>query len=544
MPDTMEVSPEQSSTFAGAIKSTYVNIFLQIIGKVVTFVLNALVVRYASKDLLGIVNVRLLLLHTTILFLCREGVRRACSGNLRKADWKQTVNLMWLATAASAALSVFFSLIWYFVMERPNAPFYGYGVFAYSATSTIDMLCEPLYIVAQEWMLLKVRVSAKFYSLIFQAFLNAVLIIRTPYYGIAIFSTTQILSAILYTSIFYYHFIKLLRTPPSTPHPLPVHSIRDFLPSHSKPLLPPRLIPLTWSFTKQSFLKQVLTEGERYVMSGLQMLTFAEQGIYDVVSNLGSLVARLLFQQVEENAYLFFSKVLPREKVEKDEQKQQDPQAAFGAKMLEVYLKSITALSVIIVVFGFSYSDVLLSIYGGETLNSGSAPLLMRAFWVYVLFLAVNGVTEAFVFSAMSKAEVDNYNRKLVGFTLAFLASSWVFVRWLGAVGFVVANSLNMALRIAHSVVFIRRYYAGTPHKPLKGVLVNATFFSVCASTAVFLYILRPFCNLESVGGKLVFLSFGGVLGTSVLTVLWKTENELFQFLMKLLRKKETDKSE
>ena len=75
--------------------------------------------------------------------------------------------------------------------------------------------------------------------------------------------------------------------------------------------------------------------------------------------------------------------------------------------MLEVYLKSITALSVIIVVFGFSYSDVLLSVYGGEALSSGSAPLLMRAFWVYVLFLAVNGVTEAFVFSAMSKAEVD-----------------------------------------------------------------------------------------------------------------------------------------
>ena len=117
-------------------------------------------------------------------------------------------------------------------------------------------------------------------------------------------------------------------------------------------------------------------------------------------------------------------------------------------------------------------------------------------------------------------------------------------MKWLGAVGFVVANSLNMALRIAHSVMFIRRYYAATQYDPLKGVLVNATFFGVCAATAVCLYILRPFCDLETVGGKLIFLSFGGALGAFVLLVLWKTENDLFQFLMKLLRKKETVKNE
>lgn len=80
---------------------------------------------------------------------------------------------------------------------------------------------------------------------------------------------------------------------------------------------------------------------------------------------------------------------------------------AFGAKMLEAYLKSITALSTIVVVFGYHYSDVLLAVYGGNTLSSGIAPTLMRAYWFYVLFLAVNGVTEAFVFSAMNKTEVD-----------------------------------------------------------------------------------------------------------------------------------------
>ena len=36
--------------------------------------------------------------------------------------------------------------------------------------------------------------------------------------------------------------------------------------------------------------------------------------MYDIVNNLGSLVARLIFQPIEESFYIFFAKVLEREK--------------------------------------------------------------------------------------------------------------------------------------------------------------------------------------------------------------------------------------
>ena len=62
-------------------------------------------------------------------------------------------------------------------------------------------------------------------------------------------------------------------------------------------------------------LKQLLTEGERYLMTAFHLLEFAEQGLYDVVSNLGSLAARFLFQPVEENAYVYFSRTVQRGKV-------------------------------------------------------------------------------------------------------------------------------------------------------------------------------------------------------------------------------------
>ena len=64
-------------------------------------------------------------------------------------------------------------------------------------------------------------------------------------------------------------------------------------------------------FFKQSCLKQLLTEGERYLLS-LSSASMHDQGIYEIVNNLGSLFARFLFQPLEEGFYLFFSMVVFR----------------------------------------------------------------------------------------------------------------------------------------------------------------------------------------------------------------------------------------
>lgn len=92
---------------------------------------------------------------------------------------------------------------------------------------------------------------------------------------------------------------------------------RDHSPSlwHRQPTFDAEQVALTWSFFKQGLLKQLLTEGERYLMTVFHMLDFAEQGLYDVVANLGSLAARFIFQPIEENAYVFFSRTVERGKV-------------------------------------------------------------------------------------------------------------------------------------------------------------------------------------------------------------------------------------
>lgn len=90
--------------------------------------------------------------------------------------------------------------------------------------------------------------------------------------------------------------------------------------------------------------------------------------------------------------------------------------------MLSLLLKLVTLIALVIVVFGYSYAELALDIYGGRILSQGSGtlffyflnrwvyfigPLLLRFFCLYVFFLALNGVTECFMFSAMSKDKVE-----------------------------------------------------------------------------------------------------------------------------------------
>lgn len=71
-------------------------------------------------------------------------------------------------------------------------------------------------------------------------------------------------------------------------------------------------------------------------------------------------------------------------------------------------------------------------------------------------------MTECFMFAAMSKDDVDSYNYKMMVFSAVFLGASW-YLTVLGSVGFVIANCLNMLLRIYHRLVESRNKIIADP---------------------------------------------------------------------------------
>ena len=215
-------------------------------------------------------------------------------------------------------------------------------------------------------------------------------------------------------------------------------------------------------------------------MTVFSVLTFTEQGVYDVVNNLGSMAARFIFMPIEESFYVYFAQMTNRQlPIEQQPRKEIEQVSSVLRRLLRslsllgflpfIYVSCccnhssiwlivckwlsynfLLRLGLIIAVFGFSYSHLLLRLYGGSTLSDGSGPLLLRTHSLCIWFLAINGVTEAYVSAAMTSEQLDKYNRLMVALSIIFLGSAWLLSSLLGSVGFILANIINMSLRIMH----------------------------------------------------------------------------------------------
>lgn len=484
---------------------------------------------------MGIVNVRLTLLYSTTVFLAREAFRRACLSGGTQRDWSQTLNLLWLTVPLGLFWSLLLGWVWLQLLEVPDpnvVPHYGAGVVLFGLSAVLELLGEPLWVLAQAHLFVKLKVLAESMAVIFRSVLTAFLVLWLPHWGLYIFSLAQLLYTAVLVLCYVIYIIKLLHSPESAKQlTLPVSRIAQLLPTitRSRAFVNWKEAKLTWSFFKQSFLKQILTEGERYVMTFLNVLNFGDQGVYDIVNNLGSLVARLIFQPVEESFYIFFAKVLEREK-DATHQKQED--VAVAAAVLEALLKLALLTGLTITVFGFAYSQLALDIYGGAMLSSGSGPVLMRSYCLYVLLLAINGVTECFTFAAMSKEEIDRYNFTMLALSSSFLVLSYLLTSWCGSVGFILANCFNMGIRITQSLYFIHHYFQRSPHRPLAGLRLSPVLLGVLALSGGVTGVSEAvLCCDQGWSARLAHIAVGTIcLGVTLGTAFF-TETKLVHFL-------------
>ncbi|XP_026863632.2 protein RFT1 homolog isoform X1 [Electrophorus electricus] len=449
------------------------SVLLQVMFRVLTFFMNAFTLRFVSKELIGVVNVRLMLLYSTLVFLSREAFRRAClSEDTVGRTWRQVINLLWLTLPLGCLWGFVLVCVWWWVLQAPDSqivPHYVPAVVIFCLAALTELLAEPLWVLAQAHMLIRLKVVSESLAMIAKCLVTVTLVVSVPQWGLYIFSAAQCVYAGFLVLCYIAYFLHFLGSEEAKRKSFPLEQMSELLPSRVKgqPVINLKLATLTWSFFKQSLLKQILTEGERYVMTFLNVLNFGDQGVYDVVNNLGSMVPRFLFLPIEESFYVFFAKVLKRGQ---DIRHQKQEEVFIAANVLECLLKLVLLIGLIITVFGYSYSYLALDIYGGELLSSGTGPTLLRWYSFYVLLLAVNGITECFVFAAMSKEEVDRYNLVMLALSASFLLISYWLTCLFGSVGFILANCCNMALRSLHSFVYIHRYFHHSDHNPLSGL--------------------------------------------------------------------------
>ncbi|CAF5144772.1 unnamed protein product [Rotaria magnacalcarata] len=148
-----------------------------------------------------------------------------------------------------------------------------------------------------------------------------------------------IIYSLLITSSYYLYF--LTRTKEERRRLFKIASLKDLIIKPTHPYFDYKLFNETKTFFKQGIWMKLLTEGERYIMSIFNLISYKDQAIFDTINNLGSLLPRLIFSTLEESAYTYFQQTLSRTKTIQDQHIQGDEMLS-ASKQHEVIKKNVS----------------------------------------------------------------------------------------------------------------------------------------------------------------------------------------------------------
>lgn len=450
-----------SILFASAKGATFL-ILLQVGSRALTFAVNQVLLRFLSPELLG-VSAQLELFSISVLYFARESLRVALQR--QKHNAQTVVNLSYLAVFFGIPLLYGLALLW-LSKDTPNVPYFVDALTLYCLATFVELLSEPAFSAVQQKLLYKVRASAESTATLLRCLGTCGSAVLASWYridiGVLPFAIGQLAYAIALFGVYTIKMWPIARTERFSLLPKQIPSTRDapaVLNHFSVPLL-----RLTGSLTLQSSLKYVLTQGDSLLITSLASLS--DQGAYALASNYGGLLARLLFQPIEESSRTLFAKLcadtqpLTPTTPPSTAAAQKQP-LSHAAKTLTTILRLYALLSLFAVALGPPLAPLLLSLVAGRKWAHTAAPAVLQTYCFYIPFLAFNGVTEAFVAAVAAPTELHTQSLSMAAFFGVFGASAWVFIARLGwgGSGVVAANAVNMALRSVYNVLFIRRFF-------------------------------------------------------------------------------------
>lgn len=523
----------------GAIVSAAYDTLLQVGLRITSFILNAFIVRHVSQEVFAVMTVRLHLLYSTGLLLSREAFRRAALSSKGSKEIHKVINLVWIGTLVSGPICVLGWYVWSYMMERPPEAVttnYNAGVMFMMFSIVVEVAAEVPFVLAELQLWNKTKVVIEGLMQLLRSVLLAAFVYVWPMQSVFMYGVSHILGSLVYCASYYGLFIQVFHSKEDVVK-LPVQGTRQLFPKWKQGELLPEvdseLGSLSWSFFKQGWLKAALTEGEFYLMNFFPLISLAQQGVYQVVNNLGSLAARLVFRSIETASYKYFAQMVYRGKPIKE---QDQDRVAEVVRFLSSVIHNLMLISIIILTFGWSYSSLVLQLYGGRQLRDGGGTQLMRAQCFYVVFLAINGITESYTFAAMDDIQLSRYNHLMVFFSFAYIGTAVLFTKILGAVGFVVANCINMGLRITYSLWLIHNQYKRTEYHPLNSLHIHPKFIAVFVSAIVLTSFSEIFVYPRSI---ILHIGVGAVCLIAVMYFLrWELKSiveKILQFISKLL---------
>ncbi|KAJ2903221.1 uncharacterized protein MKZ38_010257 [Zalerion maritima] len=508
-------------------------IALQIVSRAITFIANQLLLRFLTAELLG-VSTQLEVFYLSVLFFSRESLRVAAQRtdtskntkgqNDMKLDSTEgndsptpnndiqtaqsAINTSYLSPLIGLPLTILFGSTYISSLSPvliSNTPYIVPSLYIYALASLIELASEPAFIILS----IRLRFATRGRAESLGTFARCLLTLGMAYWGstqendlgVLPFAVGQLGYGTLVFSVYTADALALAKEEGFSllPRILGGKEGEFILGLFSRPTL-----NLARSMVVQSLVKYVLTQGDTLLVSILS--TPEAVGVYALVSNYGGLLARLVFQPVEESSRSYFSRLLSgagsgageqragegaregeqeertttddddtREKgtgkegkkKPKEETVEENPTLTAHATLMTI-LHVYTFFSLPIVALGPSAASPLLSTVAGRrwtSQTSSTSPDAGAALASYTLtlpLLALNGILEAFVSSVASSSEVHAQSLFMIFFAFLFSATGYLCLGgyWdMGAEGLVAANSVNMLGRILWSGWFIRKWF-------------------------------------------------------------------------------------
>eukprot|EP00347_Sterkiella_histriomuscorum_P023319 403335106 len=183
------------------------------------------------------------------------------------------------------------------------------------------------------------------------------------------------------------------------------------------------------------------------------------QAEFGLISNLISIVCRFVFQPIEEMAFNLFSK-FKKQSENIDDGKDQKLEEQSDSKVQDplYVLAKITQFLCFIgfgmIIFGIFFSRMFIRIVYTEKWATESAHQIMIAYCIYTLFMAINGVTEAFTYAKASSQVLRQLQKGLVLTSIVYVLASILLSKLMGIQGLIYSNCINMTIRIIMNINF------------------------------------------------------------------------------------------
>lgn len=463
-------------------------LFGQIFTKCSTFILNQILISYISPKVFGI-NAFLEFLINTILFFSREGIRLSSQrindavsaddndedkidADEKKLD-KYDHNKIYHGTRLSILQSIIniayvplliglplSAIVIYWQYYKISDFFTHMQLFNVSITVIwiailAELMSEPFYILNQFNLNYDKRAQFESAAITANCFVNFGIIFwftdKTTIDGLPIlaFSIGKLTHALVLLLLYYIDFRKYKKATPSGKR-LSLSLTKIHSGTNNYYYFDHDAMNHFYKIFFQLCFKHLLTEGDKLVINSL--CTIEEQGIYSLISNYGSLLARLVFASIEESLRIFLTRLLLTNRSIKN--------LNLSVDILRKIFAFYIYLSIVICIFGPLNSGYLIQrIIGNNWSNHVSE--IIPLYTLYLPLLAFNGILESVHQSTASGNEVVTYTYYMVFFSVIFMATSYIGIDkfHLSLHGLILSNMFNMVLRIIYCYSFIKHFY-------------------------------------------------------------------------------------